>query len=309
MKFYLAPMEGLTGYIYRNSHKDFFGEIDRYFTPFIASKKLSSREKNDVLPEHNEDMTVIPQILTNKSSEFISIAKQLEQRGYTTVNLNLGCPSGTVVAKHRGAGFLGLPEELEKFLSEIFRGCPIDISIKTRIGIDDVSESADIISMYNKFPLEELIIHPRLQTELYSGKPHLEEFEQGLKMSKHKICYNGDINTPEDFFRITERFPQLESVMIGRGILANPALIRQIKGGASIDIEELKAFHRSVYDGYKSIMSGDRNVLFKMKELWIYMGRLFSDSDKILKRIRKADKCSDYEAAVNILFSQTGHLE
>ena len=106
MKFYLAPMEGLTGYVFRNAHRECFGEMDRYFTPFLASKKLSSKEKKEVLPENNSGIDVVPQILTNKAEEFIFIVRQLEQRGYTEVNLNLGCPSGTVTSKNRGAGFL-----------------------------------------------------------------------------------------------------------------------------------------------------------------------------------------------------------
>ena len=121
MKYYMAPMEGLTGYIYRNAYQKYFHDIDRYFTPFITNKKLDFKVKKDIDPEHNQGMEVVPQILTNQPDDFISIVNQLKQYGYDEVNLNLGCPSGTVVAKNRGAGFLAVADQLDGFLDKIFK--------------------------------------------------------------------------------------------------------------------------------------------------------------------------------------------
>ena len=169
MKFYLAPMEGLTGFVFRNAYQKHFGDIDTYFTPFINNKKMNYKEIKDILPEHNKGMHVVPQILTNRAEDFLAIAKELGNYGYESVNLNLGCPSGTVVTKHRGAGFLAVPEELDHFLEEIFADCPLRISVKTRIGINDAGEWERILSIYEKYPMEELIIHPRVQKDFYSS--------------------------------------------------------------------------------------------------------------------------------------------
>lgn len=298
MKFYLAPMEGLTGYVYRNAHRACFGNLDRYFTPFLASKKLNSKEKREVLPEHNQGIDVVPQILTNNPAEFIAIVRQLEQRGYTKVNLNLGCPSGTVTAKNRGAGFLKVVDELEKFLEEIFNASPLSISVKTRIGAYHTEEFAQLVKLYNQFPMEELIIHPRLMTEFYKGTPHLEEFALAVKECVHPLCYNGDINTVCDYNRIAELFPSIDRIMLGRGILANPGLVNEINGAEPITTEELKKFHAHVYEGYKESIGDERNTLFKMKELWVFMGKFLGNNEKVIKEIRKAGNYMEYEIAV-----------
>ena len=176
MKYYMAPMEGLTGYIYRNAYQKYFHDIDRYFTPFITNKKLDFKVKKDIDPEHNQGMEVVPQILTNQPDDFISIVKQLKQYGYDEVNLNLGCPSGTVVAKNRGAGFLAVPDQLDSFLDKIFNACDCKISIKTRVGKDSPDEWENLLAIYEKYPLSELIVHPRIQKDFYKYPPRMETY-------------------------------------------------------------------------------------------------------------------------------------
>ena len=243
-------------------------------------------------------MEVVLQILTNRVDEFLAIARQLEQRGYTTVNLNLGCPSGTVTAKNRGAGFLKVPDDLERFLDEIFKECPLKISVKTRIGAYYIEEFEKIIEIYNKFPLEELIIHPRLMTDFYNGEPKYEIFEQAISQSMHPLCYNGDINSVHDYELLMERFPNIDRIMLGRGLLANPGLVGEIKGESPITIDKFREFHALLYKMYKEEMSDERNTLFKMKELWTFMSRFFIDSEEILRNIRKAGSYMEYEIAV-----------
>ncbi len=326
MRFYLAPMEGLTGYVYRNAYEKNYGGIDKYFTPFLANKKMSSRELNDILPEHNEGMQVVPQILTNRAEDFLDIARELQAYGYQTVNLNLGCPSGTVVAKNRGAGFLALPEELDRFLDEIFEKCSIRISIKTRIGKENPEEWERLLSIYEKYPLEELIVHPRVQKEFYKGSIHMEAFALAAERSRHALCYNGDICSAQDYRKVTEHFPDIGRVMIGRGILKNPRLINEIRTGKNApeerteeadilaktrihrdDISEkvrLHAFHDDILAGYVSVMSGDKNTLFKMKELWVYLAEQFVEPEKYVKKIKKSGCIRDYEVIVNTLFRE-----
>lgn len=319
MKYYMAPMEGLTGYVYRNAYHKFFRPMDRYFTPFIANKKMSNGEIRDLLPEHNEGMHVVPQILTNRSEDFLVVAKEIAQYGYDTVNLNVGCPSGTVVAKGRGAGLLAEPEVLDRFLYEIFESYAGKISIKTRIGMEDENEWQDILAVYEKYPLEELIIHPRVRKDFYKGNPRLDAFSYAMEESGHRLCYNGDICSAEDLQDRKERFPDLDRVMLGRGLLCNPFLIEMSKtaddvGRKTADDaahdhmqekkDRLYAFHQEILEGYIQIMSGDRNVLFRMKELWFYLGDCFTNADKYLKKIKKSERLVAYQATVDALFHE-----
>lgn len=321
MKFYFAPLEGVTGYIYRNAHHTFFPEtVDKYFAPFIVANQKGTwktREISDLLPENNKGVKLIPQILTNKAEDFIETAKKIEQLGYSEINLNLGCPSGTVVSKNRGAGFLSQTDELNCFLDNITQHAVTKISVKTRIGKYDPDEFFDLLEIFNRYPLEELIVHPRIQTDFYKNKPNLLMFEEAVKTSKHPLCYNGDIVTVSDYLEIKAKFPSVESMMIGRGLLYNPALIREILGaiemqgsgilkngipGSGMQIETLRSMHDQIYVGYQQILFGEKNVLFKMKEIWFYWIKLFENADKYAKKIKKAERLKDYEAVVASLF-------
>lgn len=316
MKLYLAPLEGITTVTYRRAYEHNFGGVDRYFTPFIVNKKLGAREIEGILPENNPGGKLIPQIMSNRADDFIQVAKEISTYGYDTVNLNLGCPSGTVVSKKRGAGFLAYPEELDAFLSEVYEKCPMKISIKTRIGLEDENEWENLLSIYEKYPMEELIIHPRLRTDYYKAPVRMDAFAKAVEQIKVPVCYNGEIHSGEDVARIKEQFPQIERIMIGRGILRYPHLVQQIRAaeqsvvgqaGMLMPEEELKSrlrtFHDELLEDYRVVMSGDRNTLFKMKEIWTYMGESFEGADKCLKKIKKANHLADYKIAVNELFS------
>lgn len=312
MKFYFAPMEGLTGYIYRNSHNAYFNKIDKYFSPFIVpnqSKSFKTRELKDILPENNQGIVLIPQLLTNNSKDFIHTAKKIKQLGYNEINLNLGCPSGTVVSKNRGAGFLSKREELDAFLEEIFSEAATKISVKTRIGKDQPEEFYALIEIFNKYPIEELIIHPRTQKDFYKNKPNLEIFKEALILSKNPVCYNGDIFTVKDYREFSTKFNSVETYMIGRGLLRSPGLISGIENNTKLKKKLLKDFHDRIYEDYKKVLFGDRNVLFRMKELWFYMIQMFSDNAKYAKKIRKSERFYDYDEAVLSLFREQDILK
>lgn len=307
MKYYLAPMEGITGFIYRNSYDKFFGNIDKYFTPFIVpneSRSLKTKELRDVLPENNREMNIVPQILTNDSEGFINTARKLQQLGYNEINLNLGCPSGTVVGKKRGSGFLAHIDELDKFLEEIFKIDDMKLSIKTRLGMDKPEEFYELIKIYNKYPMEELIIHPRTRQDFYGNKPNLEVFKDALSLSINPVCYNGDIFTVDDHKTLIETFPEVDKIMLGRGILANPGLMNEIKNNDFMDKKILKEFHDEIFNKYKEVFNEDRNAMFRMKELWGYMIYMFSNNKKYAKKIKKAQKIVDYNQAVTSLFAE-----
>ncbi|HHD2718855.1 TPA: tRNA dihydrouridine synthase [Clostridium perfringens] len=312
MKYYLAPMEGITGFIYRNSYEKFFGGIDKYFAPFVvpnSSKSLKTKELRDVLPENNKGINLVPQILTNDSEGFILTAKKLKDLGYNEINLNLGCPSGTVVGKKRGSGFLSHREELDKFLEEIFKIDDMKISIKTRLGMDKPEEFYELIKIYNKYPMEELIIHPRTRQDFYGNKPNLEVFKEAISLSKNPVCYNGDIFTLEDHNKLIETFKEVDKIMLGRGVLANPALMNEILNNEFMDKKVLKEFHDEVFSKYREVFNEDRNAMFRMKELWGYMIYMFSNNKKYAKKIKKAQKVVDYNQAVTSLFLEQDILK
>lgn len=308
-QFYFAPMEGITGYIYRNAQSRHFKKADCYVTPFIASNQkgiLKSRDKNDILPEHNDGIRLIPQILSGRAEEFILMANRIKEYGYEEVNLNLGCPSQTVTAKKKGAGFLLYPEELERFLDEVFGGLDMKISIKTRLGWENPEEFYDLIRIFNRYPLESLMIHPRVRMDFYKNRPNWEVFGEGISMSKNPVCYNGDLFCADDVKRFREHFPSVDRIMIGRGLLRDPALLEKTQGEEKeTDKERYRDFIQDVCEGYREVMSGDKNVLFKMKELWSYMIDLFAGAEKYGKRIRKAKNLTEYEQIVSELFASS----
>lgn len=310
MKFYLAPMQEVTGYVFRNVYHSMFGDMDKYFTPFIAPTKkkiLKTRERKEVAPEHNVNMYVVPQLLTNDAEQFLDTCKMLQTLGYDEVNLNLGCPAATVVNKKRGSGFLAEVGVLDSFFEGVFDGLEkenmqLKVSVKTRIGIDFTSEFEDILKVYNRYPLEELIIHPRLQKDFYKNHPNLFVFADGLKNCIHQVCYNGDIFTKENYEQFVKCFPEVKSIMVGRGVVANPGLIREIKTGQKISKEELREYHDKLYAAYKEALENEKDVLFKMKEVWFYLSNMFEDAEKQIKKIRKANKPEEYKSAVRELF-------
>lgn len=312
MKFYFAPMEGVTKYVYRNAFHEFFGGADKYYAPFVVTTQkgtLKNRELQDILPENNKEITLVPQILSNNATDVIATAKLIKELGYDEINLNLGCPSGTVVAKRKGSGLLKDTDYLDQFLEEVYAAGIEHISVKTRIGLEDPEEFAPIMEIYNKYPIHELTIHPRLQKDFYKNTPNLEVFQAAASESKNPICYNGDIFSKQDYERLVAQCGEVEAIMLGRGLIANPALISVISGGSMPEKEVLKAFHDRLLADYSEVMSGDRNTLFKMKEVWFYLHHIFTNSDKYMKQIRKAQRMPEYKAAISSLFREQEIVE
>ena len=306
VKYYMAPLESVTTWIYRQAHAKIYGRLDKCFIPFLEpheKRDFKTRELQEILPEHNENIYAVPQILTNRSEGFIKLAKALKDWGYEEVNLNLGCPSKTVVTKGKGSGFLAKPEELERFLTEIFDALSgeVKISVKTRIGKEDPEEFPALLKLFNKYPMEELIIHPRVQKDGYGNVPRLELYELAEKQSVNPLCYNGDLYTREQIRNFAERFPGTERLMFGRGFLRDPGLLYN-EGKDPKDIfEKFWAFHDLVYEGYQERNMGDRNVLFKMKELWSYQVYQFSEPERLFKTFKKMQDCNEYEQMIRNL--------
>lgn len=316
MHIYFAPLEGITTYPYRNLHHKYFGGVEKYFTPFLApgpEQGMSVKEMRDVLPENNAGVPVVPQILTNRAGDFLLASKKLSEMGYREINLNLGCPSGTVTAKKKGSGFLLYPDDLDRFFDEVFSDAAVRngeflVSVKTRIGKNEVEEWPELMQVYNRYPIHELTVHPRIQKEFYKGTPHLDVFTDILKESRNPVVYNGDLFTVEKVKEFREKFPTAGTVMIGRGLIRNPALaemILQEETEPEADIlPRIRGFHDALFEHYRETMSGDRNLLFRMKDLWSYMLAEVPDSEKLAKKIRKSQHVPEYLAAVEEVFAR-----
>lgn len=305
MRYYFAPMEGVTGYIYRNLHTKWFGGMNKYFTPFLspgAEHHMTRKEKQEIAKENNIAANITPQILSKNADDFIWLAQLLYDMGYKEINLNLGCPSGTVTAKGKGAGFLGRPEELNLFLEKIFAKTKAKISVKTRVGMKDSDEFYQLIQIFNQYPMEELIIHPRLQKDFYKGNVRMDCFEHALKESRNSLCYNGDLVSKEDVLTFQKKFPEVKNIMIGRGLIANPGLALWITEDTAITRETLESFHDDVYETYSRVYGSRQNAVYRMKEIWFYMIHMFEENEKIWKKMRKEKEPAKYEDNASEIF-------
>lgn len=306
MNIYFAPLEGITGHIFRNAYNEIYGHIDKYFAPFISPSEkcpITPRERKEVTPENNQGFYLVPQILTCRSEHFIEGARELQAMGYKEINLNLGCPSGTVCAKGKGAGFLPETLALQKFLDDIYSYAESDgvkISIKTRLGYFNPDEFYDLLDIFNKYPVSELIVHPRIRSDFYKGEPRKEYFAYAIEHSKCPLVYNGNIFSAKDYEEYSGSFgTSLDPVMLGRGLISDPSLADKLKGfTAETDFAKFKRLHDTIYHEYQKVMSPDINVLYKMRELWSYWQTLFDGKERDIKRLLKAKKYAEYEDVV-----------
>ena len=288
MRYYLAPMEGLTDSIYRRLHHKHFGGVDAYFMPFLSPTQhrvLTHREERELPLADSLELYAVPQVLTKNAQDFLWAAQVCAHRGYDQVNLNIGCPSGTVVSKGKGSGMLRNPEELDAFLEEIFSASPIPISVKTRLGLKDPEEFPRLLEILNRYPIRELTVHPRVREDFYKGSVRKEWFAYALEHSKNPLCCNGDILTRQE----ADAVSGVEAVMIGRALIADPGLL---SGGSTR--QQLKAFLEELLEEYTEAFGSYRNAMFRMKENWGFLRCRFEGSDKLWKQLRKTTDPSEY---------------
>lgn len=293
MKKYFAPMEGLTDRIYRDIHNRFFPGLDRYYTPFFSPTmhhSLTNKETRELPLAEEAPVCTIPQILTKSAEDFLWMAKLCADRGYKEVNLNAGCPSGTVTAKGKGAGMLANTEELDRFLEQVFSSSPLPVSVKTRIGVASAEEWPAILEIYNRYPIKELIVHSRVRKVFYAGAIEEECFRYAAQHSKNPLCYNGELNTQKDITRVQKDYPGVDAVMIGRGLIARPDMLSQKEA----DTQTLIAFYEELLASYLVAFGGSRNAMFRLKEHWHYLLPCFADSEKLGKKLRKTTDIQEY---------------
>ena len=321
---YMAPMEGLTDYTFRNAYEETFGKgrVAKYFIPFISpnsSERFLAKEIRDIDRRNNSSLTAVPQVMANEPQDFIWTARMLyEEFGYEEINLNAGCPSGTVVSKSKGAGMLKDTEKLDEFLYNVMSDSFINshnirVSVKSRIGMENEDEFGEILSVYNKYSLCELILHPRVRTDYYKNHIHKESVRLAIKESKNKLVFNGDIFTRKSFVNLCMEFPKLDTFMLGRGLVCDPGLISVITSDNPAcyerDLEQDKLLMKDLHDytlrNRLMIMSADNHAIHRMKEMWCYMEYAFEDCKKEIKAIKKSQRLVDYKIAVDTFFNRT----
>lgn len=298
----LAPLQGLTDYIYRKTYSKFFEGIDTYYSPFLRIEKGEIRKSKlkDILPENNKGIELIPQILTNNTKDFLYLSSILKDMGYNKINWNLGCPFPMVVKQGMGAGMLEYPEKIKNILDDISKTLDCSISLKMRIGLKEEGSILNILPLLEGKNISEIIIHPRTGKQMYKGSVNREIFRQCTTFSSHNIAYNGDIITIENYKEFHNLFPEIKHIMIGRGILANPFLASQIKDFRQPDNKKeiMGKFHDTLFKEYSCLLSGDSHILNKMIPLWEYLSSSFSNSKKVYKAIKKSNRLNKYEVTV-----------
>lgn len=309
---YLAPLQGTTDRIYRNLFPLYFKGVDLAIAPFISSTKKMKADNSllrDFAPDRNTGLPTIPQILGSDPDDFVGLANRLFEIGYTTVNWNIGCPFRMVVKKGRGAGILDHPERVKAFLEKAVPALKPRLSIKLRLGLKHADDVLDLLPIFNRFDLEELIIHPRTGAQMYEGRADLDMFEQCLRLSAHRMVYNGDIVSSAGLAGLSQRFGSIDRFMIGRGLIGNPFLAEEIKSPArrsrNEKIKIMKTFHDHLFAEYSPMLSGPAHITNKMKEVWTYMANFFEDSEKVRKTINKTHHSDHYTAVVSEIFRET----
>ena len=294
MRYYFAPLEGLTDSIYRKLHHTYFPGLDRYYTPFFSPtvhRALTPKEARELPPADTVGYPLVPQLLTKVPDDFLWMARQCRDLGYREVNLNLGCPSGTVTAKGKGSGMLRDLQALDTFLYTVYAADAVDISVKTRIGFSDPEEFPAILEVLNRYPIKELTIHPRVRDAFYKGPVDMSAFDYALANSSAPLCYNGDLSTAEQVEAFSKAYPGVDAVMLGRGLIGDPGMLT---GGTTA--QALEAFLEELLAAYLSAFGGSRNAMFRLKEHWSFLIHKFRDSEKLHKRLRKTTDIDEYRA-------------
>jgi tRNA-dihydrouridine synthase len=307
MQLYFAPLEGITDSVYRRLHHKYFPGVDRYYMPFFSPtmhRCLTRKEDRELPLASSESFVAIPQIMTKVPEDFLWAAKQCADRGYQEVNLNAGCPSGTVVSKGKGSGMLADPDGLDRFLERVFTESPIPVSIKTRLGLKEPEEFPRLLEIFNRYPIRELIIHPRVRTDFYKSPVQLDWFAYALEHSKLSLCYNGDINSLQDLNDMQSKFPTIQSFMLGRGLVGDPGMLTP--GGT--DVRTLEKFHDHLLEEYSVCFGSTRNAMFRMKENWHYLSLHFDGGEKLFKSLRKTTDITEYRQITTAIFHNLPHL-
>lgn len=310
-KVYFAPLEGITDAVFRCTFHACFGGMDKYFMPFISPSHTASytmREEFDLSLAQNSGLYAVPQILAKNAEYFLTAARCLRDQGYPEVNLNLGCPSGTVTGKGKGAAMLRDLDSLQYFLDAIYICPPLPLSIKCRIGYETREEWERILPVLARYPVSELIVHPRTCIQQYRGETDRGAFGEAVSQMPCPVIYNGDLCLAEDCESLLQENPNTGGLMLGRGLIANPALIRQLRGGAALNKEDLASFHDQLLRAYL-VYWPQGAAVGKMHVFLKYFCSYLDVSGKDFRAAMKANTLSAYQDAVGELFAHSAFCE
>ena len=304
-----SPLQGFTDFRFRNAFHKHFGGIDTFYSPYIklnGKLVVKGSYERDILPENNDTLEVIPQIITNDAEEFLFVAKYVQQFGYKELNWNLGCPYPMVAKCGMGSGLIINTSQIEHILKRVHNETDIIVSMKMRMGYENPTEILDVFPILEQYPIKNIAIHARIGKQLYKGGVDLDSFQKCLDTSKQKIYYNGDITSVAKFNELQERFPSIDHWMIGRGLIADPFLPSMIKNNTTEypknRLEIFEAFHDEIYREYDAYLQGPTPIRMKMLGFWEYFSESFSNPQKTFKKIKKAGNSKNYEAAVKEIF-------
>ncbi|MBE6269083.1 MAG: tRNA-dihydrouridine synthase family protein [Bacteroidales bacterium] len=303
MKIFAAPLQGFTEATWRNVHNETYGGIDTYITPFIRIEKGEIRNKDirDTEKKNNTVPHLIPQIIAATPDELLPIAEFIAKEGYCEADINMGCSFALQVRKQHGAGLLPHPEAVAALMKATGEMPEIKFSVKMRLGWDNKEEWRNILPILNDTPLTRITLHPRLGREQYKQPADREEFAHFYEECRHPLVYNGDLATLEEMNRTAEEFPRLEGLMVGRGLLGNPALGKEYKEQRNLSHGEkasmLADFHNKFYQAITPRLQGNTQILSKLKPYWEYLLPDMEKRDR--KAIIKASTAEKYLAAVN----------
>lgn len=304
-RLYMAPLKGITDSLFRHVFNRHFEGIDAMVAPFInpqSQPRYPDKLIKDLLPEHNDAAPLIPQVLNTDADGFTALADRLWDIGYQSINWNLGCPVKMVAGKRRGAGLLPYPETIIALLDRIVPTIKQSLSIKMRLGYHSPQEALALLPLLEPYPLSEIIIHARLGSQLYRGTVDLDHFERCCAATNHRLVYNGDLVTFDDFRARAQRFGSIDRWMIGRGLLINPFLpeqIKQIETSRSEQLERLRCFHDDLYTSLQQKLSGPGHLLGRMKQVWIYFIGAFPGKESLIKKVTRASSEKSFLAAVD----------
>lgn len=301
-----SPLQGFTDFRFRNAFHYYFGGIDTFYAPYIrldGKMVVKNSYQRDLLPEHNNTLEVIPQVITNDAEEFLFVAKYVQELGYKELNWNLGCPYPMVTKRGMGSGLICDPEKIDNILDRAHSETDILVSMKMRMGYEDSNEILNAFPILDKYPLKNIAIHARLGKQLYKGGVDLDAFERCVTSTKHKLYYNGDITTVAAVKNMQVRFPTIDHFMIGRGLIADPFLPSMIKNNTTEYPKDrwkiFSEFHDTIYEQYDAALSGPTPIKMKMQGFWSYFSESFSNPQKTFKKIKKANNPTAYKQAVS----------
>ena len=302
-----APLEGITTAVFRQLHHEYFPGVDRYYTPFLsptADRRFTPKEQREILPQYNEGICVVPQLLTKNAEDFLWAAGELHAMGYTEINLNVGCPSGTVTAKGKGSGMLADPRHLQEFLDQIFEKTPCPISVKTRLGMEHEDEFEAVLALYRQYPIRELIVHPRVRKDFYRHPVRKEAFGKIYSAYDGLLSYNGSIVTVQDYFNCADSYPKLHSIMIGQGLVSDPFLAGKIRKNMQPDKLRLQQFHNELFERYAQQFQSRNNAAKRMKEIWLYLICSFEDESHLGKKLLKSRDADEFLTVAHRIFAE-----